>query len=176
MIVPHCVSCSPCHCVGSSPGGTCVVVERKLLLVDDNAVFRQILAAFLRRRGFEVEEAVDGLDALRILASSRPNLVVSDCQMPGMTGPELVQELHRVEPSLPVILVSGASSSDKSGAIAFFEKTNSIATLAERVDRIWESLIDEKSRDLPTPDVPETESTQEQEKDRGCSPDPSSGP
>ncbi|MFO0946890.1 MAG: response regulator [Planctomycetota bacterium] len=119
------------------------MAERKLLLVDDNAAFRRLLAEFLRRRGYDVGEAEDGNDALRAIEAARPGLVVSDCQMPGMTGPQLVHELSQSDPNLPVILISGEYESEQSGAIAFFAKTNSMEYLADRVDQIWKSIAGE---------------------------------
>jgi DNA-binding NtrC family response regulator len=63
----------------------------------------------LRREGYDVREAEDGAEALRILSDTAlaPDLVLSDVVMPGMSGPELLRELARVLPHTPTLLMSG---------------------------------------------------------------------
>ncbi|MBS1118202.1 MAG: sigma-54 dependent DNA-binding response regulator [Deltaproteobacteria bacterium] len=69
------------------------VATRRILVVDDEANARVALAELLRDEGFEVETAVHGFDALSKLGSVAPHVVITDLQMPGMEGSELVARL-----------------------------------------------------------------------------------
>ena len=79
-----------------------------LLVVEDDAHVRALLAEELREGGYEVEEAGDGRDALAAIMLVRPLLLITDCNMPNMTGNELVETLMRDDGlcSIPVIVIS----------------------------------------------------------------------
>src|ERR1700744_5566756 len=66
----------------------------KILIVDDNAMNRKLLASVLHHEGYETVEAVDGKDALETLRTTRPQLVMSDILMPTMDGYEFVRQLR----------------------------------------------------------------------------------
>lgn len=81
-----------------------------ILLVEDEASSAEALAILLRMNGFEVRLAADGREALDRIAERRPDLVLSDIMMPGMSGLELLDTL-RDDPQLadlPVVLMSSA--------------------------------------------------------------------
>lgn len=83
-----------------------------ILVVDDSISVRKLTSRFLQSEGWEVDTAVDGLDALEKLASGRFRLVITDLEMPRMHGYELIAEIRR-EPRLrhlPVIVCSSRSS------------------------------------------------------------------
>jgi two-component system, OmpR family, response regulator len=65
----------------------------KILIVDDDANIRELSGLFLRREGFEILEATDGVEALKVLESNRVQLVVLDIMMPKMDGWELCRQL-----------------------------------------------------------------------------------
>ena len=80
----------------------------RILVVDDEAHIVQVLSLKLRSAGFEVETATDGEEAIALALARRPDLVVTDFQMPYMTGLELCRALA-AEPSLadvPVIILT----------------------------------------------------------------------
>jgi two-component system, cell cycle sensor histidine kinase and response regulator CckA len=82
--------------------------SKTILLAEDEAVFRELSRTIFERAGFSVIVAQDGLEALRI-ANEHPDaidLLVSDVQMPGLTGPELATALRRTRPGLRVLLIS----------------------------------------------------------------------
>jgi two-component system cell cycle sensor histidine kinase/response regulator CckA len=83
--------------------------QRKVLLVDDEEVVRVCVAAVLRRDGFQVLDAVDGLDALSLLREMRGaiDILVTDIKMPRMTGIELVKAVTADFPGIPVVYISG---------------------------------------------------------------------
>ena len=94
----------------SAPGGN----ERVLVVEDENAL-RDLAAKTLRKHGYEVLEAIDGLDALEKLAATpRVDLVVTDVIMPRMGGQELAERLAAERPELPLVFVSGFADTDLS--------------------------------------------------------------
>jgi CheY-like chemotaxis protein len=104
--------------------------RRRLLVVDDVAGNRRMLADLLSTLGFEVGEASDGEQALRCVRAQRPDLVLMDMAMPGVDGLEATRRL-RAEAEwarLPVVMVSANASADdrarslEAGASAFVPK------------------------------------------------------
>lgn len=83
----------------------------KLLLADDDRFFRNTVAAVLNRNNFTVVQATDGVDLFEKLDTAQPDLIVTDIFMPDMDGIEILRELKRRSNSIPVIAISGGSSS-----------------------------------------------------------------
>jgi CheY-like chemotaxis protein len=82
------------------------------LVVDDSMVIRHTVSRFLEERGFAVESASNGMEALEILKRVKPALVITDMQMPAMSGSELISALKN-DPetaSIPVLILTGVSS------------------------------------------------------------------
>ena len=84
-----------------------------VLLAEDDRSLRRYLEVVLRRAGYEVLTAADGLEAMKALLSSNVDAVVTDALMPHLSGHELCRFLrdHAKLKSLPVILLSGADAS-----------------------------------------------------------------
>ncbi len=82
----------------------------RVLLVDDEEVFRETLAKLLRRRGLEVATAAGGRDALAIVAREEPHVVVLDLRMPGMDGLATLKEITALRPQTRVIILTGHGS------------------------------------------------------------------
>jgi len=80
-----------------------------LLVVDDDATLRQMVAQVFAEEGYTVREAVDGVDALAQLATDRPDAMLIDMRMPLMDGPVLASRCHELQgcADLPVILMTG---------------------------------------------------------------------
>ena len=94
------------------PGGAAPAARGRLLVVDDSITTRTLERSILEAAGFEVTTAVDGEDAWDILRERRPDLVISDVQMPRMDGYELTQAI-RASPrlsGLPVILLTSLAT------------------------------------------------------------------
>jgi signal transduction histidine kinase len=86
--------------------------HKRLLLVDDNAEVRTVTAEYLREHGYHVVEAADGASGLSLAERGGIDLVVSDIVMPGrLDGIALAREIRRRWPDLPIVLVSGYSTS-----------------------------------------------------------------
>jgi CheY-like chemotaxis protein len=82
------------------------------LVVDDSMLIRYTVCRFLEERGFAVESATNGLEALKILERVYPDLIVTDMQMPKMSGSELITALKKnpQTASIPIIIVAGRAS------------------------------------------------------------------
>jgi len=85
---------------------------KKVLVVDDEPSIRKLLSVALGNRGFEVLEAEDGVSALGAITAQKPDLVVLDVMMPGMTGHEVHDQLRqRAETKeLPILFLSAAGT------------------------------------------------------------------
>ncbi|HSB53803.1 MAG TPA: response regulator [Gemmatimonadales bacterium] len=115
-----------------------------ILLVDDEASVRRPLRHGLGLCGYTVVEAADGLEALRLHGqqATHIDLVVLDVKMPGMSGWDVLGELKRRNPSLPVILTSGYTQEDStppanaSTPDAYIPKPYDLAELTGQVRRL----------------------------------------
>jgi CheY-like chemotaxis protein len=113
---------------------------KKVLLVDDEVDFTASLGKILRRRGFEVETASDGLIALERITHQAFDVIVLDVKMPGMDGIQVLAEIRRLAISARVILLTGhLSITDeedglKGGAYAYLFKPIPILKLVELVE------------------------------------------
>lgn len=103
-----------------------------ILIVDDEPSILQSLGGLLNDEGFEVIEATNGYEALKIIGAESPDLVLLDIWMPGIDGIETLKEIKKSHPILPVIIISGhgtietAVRATKLGAYNFIEKPLSI--------------------------------------------------
>ncbi len=112
----------------------------RVLLVDNDPVVRELLAAELVELGYEVRQADDAGSALGMM-DRPPDVLVTDFSMPGMDGLALIRETHRRHPDLPAILVTGhagdSASLARSGAFAadctLLHKPLRTSRLAERI-------------------------------------------
>lgn len=77
-----------------------------ILVVDDAPFFRRLLADLLEGRGFRVIQAGGGDEALAALGSREIAVVLTDIEMPGMSGPELLRRIKRLHPLVPVVMIS----------------------------------------------------------------------
>lgn len=80
----------------------------RILIVDDELDVRQAIADRLEHLGFDVVQASDGLRALAELHQRRADVVVSDCNMPHLSGFDLLRQCRLAWPDMPVILLSAA--------------------------------------------------------------------
>ena len=81
----------------------------KVLVVDDELEVRQVLREFLSSRGYDVTTASGGAEALAIVETIKPDLVLLDVAMPDMDGVETLKRIVAIEPALAVIMVTANS-------------------------------------------------------------------
>jgi CheY-like chemotaxis protein len=112
-------------------------MKKNILVVDDDPAVREIMVRILKGSGFTVEEVPGGGEALKILKKERTNLLVTDLQMPGMNGVELILKAHETFPDLEVIALSAygtEATQDKLrriGVFGYVEKPIKPEQLAE---------------------------------------------
>jgi len=90
----------------------------KILAVDDSASMRQMVSFTLKSAGFDVSEAADGVEALKVAQSQSFDVVISDVNMPNMDGLTLVKELRSLGAYkfTPILMLTTESSADKKQA------------------------------------------------------------
>ncbi|GGC07215.1 chemotaxis response regulator CheY [Marinobacterium sp. D7] len=125
--------------------------DTKILVVDDFSTMRRIIKNLLRDLGFtNVEEADDGKTALPILKQGRIDFLITDWNMPGMTGIDLIREV-RADPNLahiPVLMVTAEAKREQiiaaaqAGVNGYVVKPFTAAVLKEKIDKIFERLQD----------------------------------
>jgi len=120
--------------------------KRKILVVDDDPQVFKIISRLLDTEKYDVEPASDGPEALRKIQQNRPELLVLDLMMPGMSGIEVCQKV-KDSPSTKSIMILVLSAKDaqvdrrkcfEMGADDFETKPFHIATLARKIDRMFE--------------------------------------
>ena len=81
--------------------------HQRILVVDDDEAVRRFIVECLQALGYGVDEAADGESGLRVLQGARPDLLIVDYAMPGMTGVDVVLRARAVAPGVPIILATG---------------------------------------------------------------------
>ena len=108
-----------------------------LLIVDDDASIRTTLSLVFTQLGYSVRSASDGFSALARIHESAPDILLSDLNMPGMSGFELLSVVRRLYPAIHVIATSGAFSGEAVphgvAADRFYEKASGLSFLFETV-------------------------------------------
>ncbi len=85
----------------------------KILIVDDKPSNVKILGQELADRGYAIETATDGREALRKVESTRPDLIILDFMMPQMSGLEVLKELRKGENDTPVVMITAYGTIDR---------------------------------------------------------------
>jgi len=113
----------------------------RVLVVDDDVLTSQALERSLKRAGFDVHVETDPLLAAQLLVSERFDAIVSDINMPGLSGVDLLSVARSYDPHVPVILVTGNASIDTAidaanlGSTQYLLKPVSMQVLADAVRR-----------------------------------------
>jgi len=113
-----------------------------ILVVDDDGDTRRALSELLRGRGYIVNTAPDGHQALTAVKKSGADLIILDLNMPDMTGLSVLKEVKRRKPDLPVIAMSAYATKEKKlelfqeGARYFLPKPIDVDALLEEISSI----------------------------------------
>ncbi len=83
-----------------------------VLVIDDDSDVRGFIAAALEEQGYRVREAADGAEGLAEIEREKPDLVIVDFIMPGLSGSEVARKIRAKKPSQPILFVSGYSETD----------------------------------------------------------------
>lgn len=123
-----------------------------VLVVDDSAMDRRLAAGLLEKQTeLNVAFAADGREALGEISRRRPDIVVTDLQMPHMNGLELVEAIRRDHPAIPVVLMTGKGSEEiavealEKGAASYVTKKQLARDLPDTVQRVLATVTAEKN-------------------------------
>lgn len=114
-------------------------MTEKILLVDDEKEFLEVMAERLSARGMNVSTADSALEALRQVETETFDAIILDLQMPAMDGIETLKALKQKRPELQIILLTGHATIKKGieamklGAMDFIEKPADLAALTEKI-------------------------------------------
>ena len=121
---------------------------KKILVADDEAHILHVVSMKLKNAGFDVNTAVDGEEALDLCLSERPDLVITDYQMPLMTGLEFLQELRKAPQcaDIPAMMLTARgfdieeSEMEQAGIRAVLAKPFSPREILQKVNELLEQL------------------------------------
>ena len=114
----------------------------KILVIDDEPGIRDLLDVLLRRKGYDVVVAENGRKSLDVFRREHPDVVVLDLKMPVMDGLTVLQEIRRLDPNKPVIILTGAGTPEMEqqvrtlGVTEFVEKEFSLHRLGDSLKRL----------------------------------------
>jgi DNA-binding response OmpR family regulator len=118
------------------------VSRRRVLIVDDDEAIRALLRLTLPTEEYEVAEAVDGEDGIRMLVETDPDLMLLDWKMPGRHGSLVLDEVKARRPTLPVIVLTSEIQehhrrlAESLRVDAFLTKPFSPIELLETIERL----------------------------------------
>ena len=125
---------------------------RHLLIVDDEKTLCGLLGKYLSTLGYKVSQAFNGEQAMSILQSQSIDLVISDIEMPGISGVDLLKWMQKSNFNMPVLITTGHPTLDsaigalKCGALDYFTKPFHLDEIAEKVSRaLKEKRLEEEN-------------------------------
>jgi CheY-like chemotaxis protein len=86
---------------------------RRVLVVDDEPAVTESIRAILTMADYDCAMTYSGAEALQLVPTFKPDLVISDVLMPDMTGLQLASELRNTNPYLPIVLLSGSAATQE---------------------------------------------------------------
>ena len=119
----------------------------RVLLVDDEEKFLEVLSQRLGTRGIDAETSTSGEEALVKIKNKNFDAIVLDVMMPGLGGIETLKRIRKENPEVQIIMLTGRGSVDKAveamkeGAIDFLEKPADINTLLDKISKAKEKKI-----------------------------------
>lgn len=120
------------------------MAHTKVLLVDDEKEFASALAERLQLRNYDVKSASNALEALGIVHSFLPDVVLLDLKIPGMDGIETLKAIKKFDSTIEVIMLTGhgdvrsVEDGMKSGAFEYIMKPVDIGELTLKINRAWQ--------------------------------------
>jgi CheY-like chemotaxis protein len=121
---------SPVVPIAEAPAADTSAYRRTVLVVDDESVIAETVAAILSRSGYAAMTAYDGPEALEIALLTPPELLITDVSLPGMSGIELAITIRRIFPDCKVLLFSGHAAT--AGLMAGAQRAGHTFTLLSK--------------------------------------------
>jgi YesN/AraC family two-component response regulator len=108
----------------------------RALVVDDEPMVRQFICTILNRSGYETIEAQDGNEAVELAAQHQCDLVITDCLMPGLKGPQLVARLKERRYAAKFLLISAYKADEAVSDLPFLSKPFTAAQLMDAIEKL----------------------------------------
>ena len=126
--------------------------KAKILTIDDEVEFTNMIAEYFGVRGYEVLVASRGVKGIEIIRNEKPDVVLIDLKMPGIDGDQIVDQLKRIHPQAKSIIITAFIDEGKTkrrleneGVYAYFEKPlSSLKDLEAVVERALKEGSDDK--------------------------------
>ena len=115
------------------------MARRKILIVDDEPDFLDVMRTRLEANDYEVKTAANGAEALNYVKDDKPDAVLLDILMPGIDGLEVLRRIRKISENLPVYIITAFSTDErfklanKFGASGFIVKTDDLAKEVENI-------------------------------------------
>lgn len=122
-----------------------------VLIIEDEVVLAKNIRLYLERSGFDARTAESAEDGMQQIREFRPDLILLDYQLPGRNGLEFLADVHRHDPGIPVVMLTGQASVDmaveamKRGAVDFLSKPVALGKLKLLIDKILGAERTEKA-------------------------------
>lgn len=121
---------------------------KRIHIVDDDPIVNRVVRLALQKEGYEVEVSTNGKEALKKVTHCTPDALITDIEMPQMTGEELCKEIHRLMPSrdFPIFVVTSLTAvehrrwSNSIPDLNFLEKPISVRKLISRLAASFQLL------------------------------------
>jgi two-component system, OmpR family, response regulator CpxR len=127
-------------------------VTVRVLLVDDEQDFAEVLAERLETRGFSVQKAFNGDDAISLISNQDADVVVLDVLMPGRNGVEILREIKQLKPLTEVIMLTGHATIEsaiegmKLGAYDYLMKPTETEDLVVKIQKAYKLKSEHEER------------------------------
>ncbi|MCP3876655.1 MAG: response regulator [Desulfobacteraceae bacterium] len=107
---------------------------KKILIIDDETPIRTMLIKLLERNKFQVIEAIDGNQGIKLFKKHHPDLTITDLIMPEKEGLETISELKKINPDVKIIAMSGGGVGDPKTYLNIASKLGAVRAFAKPVD------------------------------------------
>ena len=115
--------------------------EKKILIVDDEAVVREVLSRILSKKNYEITYAEDGESAIKHVGRTKFDLILLDLRLPGIYGIEVLKEIKKINKDIPVILISayltnsGIKEAAEIGIVGYIKKPFDVKQVISAVEK-----------------------------------------
>ena len=118
------------------------MIKARILVIEDEAELRAVLAEGLRMKGHAVLLAPDGREGIRVFKREKPDIVLTDVQMPDQRGIDVLGQIKTIEPEAKVVIMTGYGSEEtaiealRGGAVNYLKKPFTLMDVCEVVEKI----------------------------------------
>jgi CheY-like chemotaxis protein len=111
------------------------MTAKRILVIDDEDLIREIVKEMLEAEGYVVFTAANGKEGLRLFRKESPDLIITDIFMPEMEGLETIRELHRGSPQVKIVAISGGGEKGMLSFLSHAKRFGALRTLEKPFSR-----------------------------------------